>query len=37
MRELMEQDPAEVLRRAVRKMLPDVKFRNDMLKRMNIK
>ncbi|MCK5211347.1 50S ribosomal protein L13 [Candidatus Parcubacteria bacterium] len=30
-------DPGDVLKRAVRKMLPAVKFRRDMLKRLTIK
>ncbi len=35
--ELFQKDPGEVLRRAVRKMLPDNKLRKNMLKRLIIK
>lgn len=37
MRDLFETDPADILRRAVREMLPPVKFRDDMLKRLIIR
>jgi len=37
MSELAEKNPAEILKRAVREMLPPVKFRNDMLKRLIIR
>ena len=37
MSELIESNPADILRRAVRDMLPPVKFRNDMLKRLIIR
>lgn len=37
MGELYQKRPAEILRRAVRDMLPPVKFRNDMLKRLIIR
>ncbi|MCK5062225.1 50S ribosomal protein L13 [Candidatus Parcubacteria bacterium] len=37
MRDVFKADPGEVLKRAIRKMLPAVKFRNDMLKRLIIK
>lgn len=33
---LMEDNPAKVLRTAVRNMLPDVKFRTNMMKRLTI-
>lgn len=35
--ELRDKKPQEVLKKAVRNMLPDVKFRGDMLKRLIIK
>ena len=34
---LKENNPAEILKKAVRDMLPPVKFRNDMLKRLIIR
>ncbi len=37
MKDLNEKEPGEILRRAVREMLPPVKFRNDMLKRLIIR
>lgn len=37
MGEVFESDPGNVLYRAVRQMLPNVRFRNDMLKRLIIK
>lgn len=35
-REMFEQDPGVLLETVVRNMLPDVKFRDDMLKRLTI-
>ncbi len=35
--EIFEKNPGEILKRAVREMLPDVKFRTNMLKRLIIK
>lgn len=35
--DVFESDPGDVLKRTVRKMLPAVKFRRDMLKRLVIK
>lgn len=37
LKELMEKDPGEVLRRAVKGMLPDNKLREDQMKRLKIK
>ena len=37
MRDVFAKDPGEVLRRAVREMLPPVKFRKEMMKRLRIK
>ncbi len=37
LKDLNEKNPADILRRAVREMLPPVKFRNDMLKRLIIR
>ena len=37
MQDIMEKNPGEVLKRAVRKMIPNIKLRNDMLKRLIIK
>ncbi len=37
LKDLMAKDPAEVLRRAVREMLPPVRFRKNMLKRLIIR
>jgi len=37
MKDLNEKDPADILRRAVREMLPPVKFRKEMMKRLIIK
>ncbi|MEF8847239.1 MAG: 50S ribosomal protein L13 [Candidatus Paceibacterota bacterium] len=37
MKELMEEDPGEVLKRAVKGMLPDNKLREDQMKRLTIK
>lgn len=37
MNKVFQKDPGEVLRKAVREMLPPVKFRTDMLKRLIIK
>ena len=37
MEDLQEKNPGEILKRAVREMLPPVKFRKDMLKRLIIK
>lgn len=37
MLDVFEKNPGEVLKKAVREMLPPVKFRNDMLKRLIIK
>lgn len=37
MSELIIDNPAEILRRAVREMLPPVKFRSDMMKRLIIR
>lgn len=37
MQEVLDKDPGDVLKRAVRDMLPPVKFRTDMLKRLVIK
>jgi large subunit ribosomal protein L13 len=36
-KDIFESDPADILKRAVREMLPPVKFRNDMLKRLIIR
>ena len=36
-KDILENNPGDVLRRAVREMLPPVKFRNAMLKRLIIK
>lgn len=35
--EILASDPGEVLRRAVREMLPPVRFRSDMMKRLTVK
>ena len=35
--DLLENNPSEILKRAVREMLPPVKFRKDMLKRLIIR
>lgn len=37
MSEVFQKDPGEVLRRAVREMLPPVRFRREMMKRLVIK
>ena len=37
MSSIYEKNPAEILQRAVREMLPDVKFRTNMLRRLIIK
>jgi large subunit ribosomal protein L13 len=37
MSDMMKLNPAEVVRRAVREMLPPVRFRDDMLKRLIIR
>ncbi len=37
MKKVFQKDPAEVLRKAVREMLPPVKFRTDMMRRLIIK
>lgn len=37
MKDLAESNPAEILRKAVREMLPPVKFRSDMMKRLIIR
>ena len=37
MSDLQEKNPADILRRAVREMLPPVKFRKEMMKRLIIK
>jgi len=37
MRDVFDKNPADVLRHAVREMLPPVKFRDDMLKRLIIR
>lgn len=37
MSDINEKNPGEILKRAVREMLPPVKFRTDMLKRMIIR
>lgn len=37
MKDLAESNPGEILKRAVREMLPPVKFRKDMLKRLIIR
>jgi len=37
MKELMEEDPGEVLRKAVSGMLPDTKLKEGQMKRLNIK
>lgn len=37
MRDVWQNDPAEVLRRAVKDMLPKTRLRNDMMKRLIIK
>lgn len=37
MSDLAKKDPSEILRKAVREMLPPVKFRRDMMKRLIIR
>jgi large subunit ribosomal protein L13 len=37
MKKVFQKDPGEVLRKAVREMLPPIKFRTDMLRRLIIK
>ncbi|MCK5416667.1 50S ribosomal protein L13 [Candidatus Parcubacteria bacterium] len=37
MQDLVEKNPSDILRRAVREMLPAVKFRKEMLKRLIIR
>mgnify|MGYP000506427291 CR=1 FL=1 len=37
LKELIENDPGEVLKKAVKGMLPDNKLREDQMKRLNIK